>query len=630
MSDKHEFKAEVQKLLDIVIHSLYSDREIFLRELLSNAADALDKARFLSLTRPELRGADGEPGIRLELDAEAGALVIEDDGVGMTRDEVVENLGTIAHSGSQAFVKHLESAEDADIPDLIGQFGVGFYSAYMVAERVVVETLSAEPDAEPVRWESSGDGTYTVTAGSRTARGTRVTLSLRADADEFADDARVRSIVRKHSNYLTWPITLGEQQLNEGTALWARSPSEVSDAEANSFYKTIATDWQDPALRVHVRVDSPLQYSAMLFVPADRPFDLYYPDTDVGVRLYARRVMIMEQAKDVFPRWLRFLRGVIDSEDLQLNLSRELVQKTPVVRKIRNGLVKRLLKDLRSLSRREAEEGAEGPTPAEQYEAIWRNFGMLLKEGYYHDKDAFGELLLPLFRFNALSHDDDRGLMSLAEYKDAMPEGQDTVWFLTATSREEALSSPHLEAFRQRGWDVLLLAEPVDEWLVEVLEEFDGVPLKSVSRGELDLDESEEEAAAKADLTGLTPWLESVYAGAVANVRPSTRLTDSACVLVDSEDGITGNMERILRSAHQDVPAAQRTLEVNPRHPLIKSMAALHESGNTEELEPLAHLLLDNAVLLDGNVTEPAAIGRRLQALLERAAARAIGTPSEE
>jgi len=624
---EHGFKAEVQQLLDIMIHSLYSDREIFLRELLSNAADALDKARFEGLVRDDLvPAASSEPGVRIEVDPDARTVVVEDDGIGMTEDEVVGNLGTIAHSGSQDFLDRLKDAGPGEVPQLIGQFGVGFYSSFMVAEEVVVETRSALPGSAGVRWTSSGQGTFTVEPVEREFRGTRVALRLREDCAEFADELRAKSIVRRHSNFLTWPIHVGDEQANSGKALWAEPPSSITDDEANAFYKSVAVDWRDPALRIHVSVDSPIQYSALLFIPEERPFDLFTPRADTGPRLYARRVLIMEHAKDLLPGWLRFVQGVVDSEDISLNVSREMVQKTPVVRKIRDAVTKRILKELARLAAAEgepAEDGEETRAAGERYADIWRNFGILLKEGLYHSKHEYGELLTPLLRFNALSHEDEEGLLSLDEYVAAMPEGQDTVWYLTATSREEALASPALEAFRQREWDVLLLTEPVDEWLVQVLEEFDGKPVKSIARGELELDEADDEGE-RADLSGLTPFLEEAYAGAVARVRASSRLTDSACVLVDDEQGISGNLERILRAANQDVPAASRILELNPRHPLIRNMARLHDDGAKERLEPLARLLLDNAVLLDGNVKEPAAIGRRLQELLVEASSHAL------
>ena len=615
---EHGFRAEVQQLLDLMIHSVYSDREVFLRELVSNAADALDKARFLSLTRSDLTPAQGETaGIRVSVDTEAKTITLDDDGLGMTEEEVIDHLGTIAKSGTKAFMQSM--AEGAEGPELIGQFGLGFYSAFMVADEVLVETKSLQPDAPAVRWRSHGKGSFTVEEGTRTHRGTAITLFLRDDATDFADDAKLQAIIRKHSNFLAWPIFAGEEQVNSGKALWAEPPSQVTDEEANAFYKSVAVDWQDPARRIHVKVDSPLQYAAMLFVPDNRPYDLFQPDGNKGPRLYARRVLIEDHAKELLPDWLRFLRGVVDSEDIQLNVSREMVQKTPIVRKIREALVKRVLKDLGKWAKEEPSE--ESPS----YTDFWKNFGVLLKEGYYHERHAWGEKLLPLLRFNALSHGDGEGQMSLEAYKAAMPEGQDTIWFLTAESREGALASPHLEAFKKKGWDVLLLTDAVDEWLMSVLTEFDDTLLKSVSRGELDLEEDEASAEDKIDLEAFTPWVKSLLADHVVDVRESTRLTDSACVLVDADDGISANMERILAQAQPGSGMkAKRVLEVNPRHPLIRNLAGLHEGGHTEAAEQMTRLLYDDACLLEGTVVEPAAMGRRLQQLLLRASESAL------
>ncbi len=622
---EHGFRAEVQQLLDLMIHSVYSDREVFLRELVSNAADALDKARFVGLTRPELAPIRGEePGIRLTVDAEAKTVTIDDDGIGMTEEEVVEHLGTIARSGTRAFMESLKEGEGA--PQLIGRFGLGFYSAFMVASEVLVETRSVEPDAPAVRWRSEGKGSFTVEEGSRDHRGTSITLYLRDDALDFADLDKLRQVVKKHSNFLAWPIVVGEEQANSGKALWVEPPSQVTDEEANAFYKTIALDWQDPARRLHVQLDSPLHLAAMLFVPASRPFDLFTPDGTKGPRLYARRVLIEEHAQDLLPEWLRFVRGVVDSEDIQLNVSREMIQKTPVVRKIRELLVKRILKDLGKWAKKSAsaeDEEASGPS----YEAFWRDFGVLLKEGYYHERHAWGAQLLPLLRFNALSHDDEDGLLSLAQYKEAMPQGQDTIWFLSADSRRSALASPHLEAFTKKGYDVLLLTDPVDEWLVSVLSEFDDIPVKSVARGEIDLGEDAEDSdEEKVDITSFTPWVKDLLKEHVVDVRASTRLTDSACVLVDAEDGISANMERIL-AQHQPGAGmkASRVLEVNPGHPLIKNLMGLHDTGKTELAEQMTRMLLDDALLLEGTVQEPAAMGRRLQDLLLQASSSALG-----
>ena len=614
-AQEHGFKAEVQQLLDLMIHSVYSEREVFVRELVSNAADALDKARFLGLTRTDLIApAAGEPGIRITLDPEARRLVIEDDGVGMTREEVIENLGTIARSGSKEFLERLRAAGQ-DAPKLIGQFGVGFYSCFMAAEEVEVITRSALPEGTAVRWHSLGAGKFSVEDAERDVRGTRITISLREDASEFAEEGTIKAIIRRHSNYLPWPVSVDGAQANEARALWAEPPSKVTDEEANSFYKNIAMDWRDPAFKIHISVDSPIQYHALLFIPKERPYDLFDPRVERGPRLYARRVMITEHATDLLPDWLRFVRGVVDSEDIPLNVSREMIQKTPVVRKIRENLTKRVLKDLGKLAEDHGKEGSTTDWPA-----IWREFGFLLKEGHYASPEH-RELLLPLLRFNALSHEDERGILSLADYKAAMKEGQDTIWFLTAESRSAALASPHLEAFKARGWDVLLLVDPVDEWLVSGLDKFDDVPLKSITRGELDLGEKNEE---KADLTQVGTWMEGLFGDAVKSVRASSRLTDSACVLVDDDSGISANMERILRSAQQKGPPAKRILELNPSHPLIVNLARMKDKGLDAEAEPVARLLLDDAMLREGSLKDPAAVARRLQDLLEFVTTKAL------
>jgi molecular chaperone HtpG len=621
------FKAEVQQLLQLMIRSVYSDREVFLRELISNAADALDKVRFLELTEKDLVEAAGESGIRIHLDEEGKLLTIEDDGIGMSEEEVVQNLGTIAHSGSRAFLEQLEkNSEESDIPSLIGQFGVGFYSAFMVAEDVVVETRSARADSVPVRWTSKGEGSYTVEEGSRETRGTSIQIHLREDSLDFAKDYMIKGIVTKHSNFLPWPIWIGEEQANNGTALWTKRPSEVTDEEANSFYRSVATDFQDPAIRVHVSVDSPIQYNALLFIPQERPYDLFQPEAERGPRLYAKRVLIEEHARGLMPDWLRFVRGVVDSEDIPLNVSREMVQKTPVIRKIRDALTRRVLKRLAEFAKADVpetsdeEEAVAPPT----YDKFWTNFGVCLKEAYYHEQQNWGEKLLPLFRFNALSHDDATGLLSLESYKENMAEGQDTIWFLAGESRENCLNSPHLEAIRNRGWDVLFMTDSVDEWLMSALTEYEGIEIKSVSRGEIELEE-EESSEDKADLTGIIPWMGELLNEQVAQVRASSRLTDSACVLVDDEAGMSANLERILRAANQDVVGGRkRILELNPKHPIIRNIATLHADGKTDAAQPLVELLYDDALLLEGTVLEPAAMGRRLQALLERASAAAL------
>lgn len=618
-AQQHGFKAEVQQLLDLMIHSVYSNRDVFLRELLSNAADALDKVNFLQLTESGLSPAAHDTlGIRLEIDEEAGTLTLTDDGIGMTAEEAIEHLGTIAHSGTKAFFEKMKESGGEQLPELIGQFGVGFYSSFMVADEVIVETRSARAEAAGVRWVSQGAGSYTVEDIDLTHRGTKIILKLREDAMEYASADKLRTIVREHSNFLSWPILLGDDQLNSGKAVWLKRPSEVTDEEANEFYRSLAFDFDDPLLRVHFQVDTPLQYAAMLFIPKHRPHDLFLPNAERALRLYARRVLISDNAKELLPDWLRFVRGAVDSEDISLNVSREMVQQTPVVRKIKDALVKRVLRELGKLAKKTPEEGEDNP-----YHQFWSAFGVLLKEGYYHDRSSYGDRLLPLLRFNALSHEDGSGLMSLAEYKAAMPEGQDTIWYLTAESREAALTSPHLEILKKKGWDALILTDTVDEWLMSALTEFEEVGLKSVARGELSLDE-EDDGSEKADLDALGPWMTSLFDGEVASVRASTRLTDSPAVLVDDEHGVSSNMERILREAHQENMNATRHLELNVKHPLVKNLVTLHERGQEDTAAPLARLLLDDALLMEGTVKDAAAMGKRLQALLERAAAQAV------
>lgn len=616
-AEQHGFKAEVEQLLQLMIHAVYSNRDVFLRELVSNAADALDKARFLALTTPDLRApAHDTPGVRITADADARTLVIEDDGIGMSRAEAIDNLGTIAHSGTKAFLAAAKEGAASDLPQLIGQFGVGFYAVFMVAEQVVVETVPARPGEGGARWSSTGAGTYEVEDFDGEHRGTRITITLREDAAEYLEESTVRRVVREHSNFVPWPVLWGDSRLNSGKALWAQSPSEVTDDEANDFYRSLSFDFEPPLLRLHFQVDTPMQYAAMLFVPRTRPYDMFNPGADRGPRLYARKVLIEEHAKDLLPEWLRFVRGVVDSEDIPLNVSREMVQKTPVVRGIRDALVKRLLKELGRLAGAEVAEGEE-----DRYALFWRAFGLLIKEGYWHDKDRYGDRLLPLLRFGHTGGD-AADLLSLDAYKAAMPEGQDAIWYLTAPSREAALASPHLEAFRKKGWDVLLLTDPVDEWLVQVLDAVDDTPLKSVSRGALDLDDADD--AGKTDTKGLAPWMATVLGDRIAGVRSSSRLTDSPAVLVDDEDAVSTNMERILRQAQQEVPTQKRWLEINPRHPLVRDLASMHQRGATDRASTLTTLLYDGARLMDGTADDAPEIGRRLAALLADAAAREV------
>ncbi len=635
MADVLPFQAEVKQLLDLVVHSLYSDREIFLRELISNGSDALDRARFLELSRSDLRAAEGEAAVRVWADKDHGTITISDVGIGLTREQAVDHLGTIAKSGTKAFAAALkEKGTPAGDTNLIGQFGVGFYSSFMVAHKVVVDSLSGEPGAEAIRWTSDGGGEFTIEPGTRTTRGTDVVLHVRSDCTEYLDDSRLREIVEKHSDFLSYPVFVGpvgsDERVNQTQALWTRNPREVTDDEYKGFYKHVAKDWQDPLAWVHITTEAPLEFQSVLFFPERRPFDLDHPEVKRGLRLYQRRVLVLDAADQFLPRYLRFVRGLVDAPEVQLNVSRELLQNTPVIGAIKKQLVKRVLRRLKELSR-EDEKG---------WLTFWENFGTTLKEGVAEDSENKDQLI-PLLRFRSTAEaveppapaEDaaDAGKptvpgkwRSLADYKIAMKDGQDTIWYLTGLDLGRMRANPQLERFKKKGWEVLLLSDPVDEWVAMNLNEFEGVPIKSVARGEFD-DKNDDPIAeeARKQAEPFIGWLKDELSGQVGGVRASNRLTDSPAVLVDSEFGVTSNMERILRSARQDVPKAQRTLELNPEHALVRQLVGLHAAGvdDPEKLasaKPLARLLLDYAQLAEGHVDDAPGFAARLAALMSR------------
>jgi len=602
----HTFDAEVRQLLDLVIHSLYSDREVFLRELISNASDALDRARIVGLEQ-DLRAAADEPTITIHIDPVESTITVEDNGIGLTAEQAIEQLGTIARSGTKAFAKALE---ESDAPDLIGQFGVGFYAALMVADLVTVDSLSAVPDTEAVRWTCDGSTEYTVSESERAHRGTTVTLKLKENAFEFLDEERLKAVIKHHSDYVRHPIRLNGEQVNEPTALWARKPSEVSDDEYKEFYRQVTGDWGEPATWKHIHADAPSQYKAVLFIPALLPHDLNYPDSKRPLRLYAHRVLIEAEARALLPEYLRFVRGVVDSEDLKLNVSREMVQQTAVVKQLGDALVSQVLRHLKKLGKSEPEEYAE----------IWKSYGSTLKEGIHGDVKR-RDKLVELARFDSTRFDAP-GQVSLKEYTEAMPEGQDEIWYLTGPDRATVSRSPLLEGFRKKGWEVLLLTDPVDEWVVSSLPDYDGKTLLSAARGELDLeDEAEPETAIDSNMVD---WIEALLKGQVKSVRLSNRLTDSASVLVDDTGDIGSNMARILQQMNKDLPTAMRILEINPQHSMVRTLERLFGTGRTAEAEPLAHLLLDQARLVEGRIEDPVALVQRLE-ILSSLAAQALG-----
>ena len=615
-AEKLSFQAEVGRLLDIVAHSLYSDRRVFLRELISNASDACDRLRYESLTRPELAPPDSKFRIELALDKTARTLTITDNGIGMSRPELIENLGTIARSGTAAFMKSLTGDKQKDLP-LIGQFGVGFYSAFMVADKVTVDTRRAG-DAAAWRWVSDGRGEFTIEAIERPAPGTSVILHMRDDADEFLDPENIRRIVRQYSDHIALPILLGGERgetLNRASALWMRPKSEIDADQYKEFYHHVGHGFDEPWLTLHWRAEGKIEYAGLLFVPSSRPLDLYHPERKHGVKLYVKRVFITDGQKDLLPGYLRFLRGVIDSEDLPLNISREMLQNNPVLTLIRNGVVSRVLGELEKKAK-------ESP---DEYATFWDNFGPVLKEGLYEDP-ANHEKLWALARFQT-TH--GPGLHGIADYVGRMKPGQDAIYYIAGEDAAALSGSPQLEGFKKRGIEVLLLADPVDEFWAAQVGAYDKKPFKSVTRGAADLsklgtiDEKPPEAKNAADVAPLLAMFRLALSDAVKDVRVSQRLTDSAVCLVADDSDLDIHLERLLRAHKQINAASKRILEINADHPMIQKLAAaVGKDGATETINEAAFLLLDQARLLEGEpLPDVAAFARRMTAMLSRGVA---------
>ena len=616
------FQAEVKQLLRLMIHSLYSNREIFLRELVSNASDACDRLRFEAIARPELMQAGEELSIRADYDKAARTITISDNGIGMSRADLIEHLGTIARSGTREFFDHLTGDQQKDA-QLIGQFGVGFYSAFIVADRVEVVTRRAGlPEQEAVRWESDGAGTFSIEPHSRPDRGTDVILHLKADQDELLSSWKLRSILVKYSDHIATPIRMPKESwdkdsnefrrsgeletVNQASALWARPKSDITEQQYRDFYKHLSHDFGDALTWTHNRVEGRSEYIQLLYVPEQAPFDLWDRRHQHGLKLYVRRVFIMDDAEQLLPAYLRFVRGVVDSNDLPLNVSREILQESRDVRAIREGCTKRVLSLLEDVAQNRADD----------YAKFWAQFGQVLKEGVGEDP-ANRERIVRLLRFRTRTSDAVPGT-SLADYVSRMTSAQSSIFYLTADSLEAARSSPHLEIFGKKGVDVLLLTDRVDEWMVGFLTEFDGKPLVSVAKGDLDLEgladasEKQEQQKVADDLKDVLDRVREALGPKVAQVRLSARLTDSpACVVVD-KDQMSAHLQRLLKAAGQDAPAAAPILELNGQHPLVLH---LREAG--ERLSDWAHLLLDQAILVDGGqLADAAAYVRRVNELL--------------
>jgi molecular chaperone HtpG len=613
--ETRSFQAEVSRLLEIVAHSLYSEKEIFLRELISNASDACDRLRYAALTEPALAEGDTDYRVVLTPDKPARTLTIADNGIGMNRDELIENLGTIARSGTAAFMSQLSGDSRKDM-SLIGQFGVGFYSAFMVAEKVEVLARKAG-DSEGWRWISDGKGEFTIEAWPEAARGAAIIVHVREGEDEYLDSARLRRIVHTYSDHIGLPILLKdggkEETINTASALWTRSRSEITPEQYKEFYHHVGHSFDDPWLILHNKAEGVLEYTNLLFVPSTKPFDLFDPDRKSRVKLYVRRVFITDEGTELLPAYLRFLRGVVDSEDLPLNISREMLQSNPMVARIRQQLTRRVLTEL----------GKKATETPGEYATFWDNFGAVLKEGLYEDREQ-RDTLLELARFHSTARD---GFVSLDEYVEKMRPGQDAIYTITGDNLEVIKRSPQLEGFRARGVEVLLLTDPIDEFWMPAIGTHKEKPFKSATRGGLDLEkiaaseeQPREQPAPPAKLASLIAIFKLALGDAVKDVRSSNRLTDSAVCLVADEGDMDMHFERLLKQHRQLDTEAKRILELNPRHKLIERLAAsVGDSGASDQIGEFAWLLLDQARIVEGELLpDPPAFARRLAVLLER------------
>ncbi|CAB1211410.1 Chaperone protein HtpG [Serratia liquefaciens] len=611
------FQSEVKQLLHLMIHSLYSNKEIFLRELISNASDAADKLRFRALSTPELYEGDGELRVRLSFDKEQRTLTIADNGIGMSREEVIENLGTIAKSGTKAFLESIGSDQAKD-SQLIGQFGVGFYSAFIVADKVTVRTRAAgAPADQGVFWESVGEGDYTIADISKEDRGTEITLHLREGEDEYLDAWRLRSVIGKYSDHIALPVeieskneedgTVTWEKINKAQALWTRSKADVTDEEYKEFYKHIAHDFTDPLTWSHNRVEGKQEYTSLLYIPAQAPWDMWNRDHKHGLKLYVQRVFIMDDAEQFMPNYLRFVRGLIDSNDLPLNVSREILQDSRVTQNLRGALTKRVLQMLEKL----AKDDAEG------YQKFWQQFGLVLKEGPAEDggnKEAIAKLL----RFASTHNDSSAQTVSLEEYVGRMAEGQEKIYYITADSYAAAKSSPHLELFRKKGIEVLLLSDRIDEWMMSYLTEFDGKPFQSVSKADDALDkladETEEQKAAEKQLEPFVDRVKTLLGDRVKDVRLTHRLTDTPAIVITDADEMSTQMAKLFAAAGQEAPAVKYIFELNPEHALVKRAS---DVGDNEQFAEWIDLLLDQALLAErGTLEDPNQFIRRMNKLL--------------
>ncbi len=623
----HAFKTEVQQVLNLIVNSLYSNKDIFLRELISNASDAIDKLRFKSQTDAQILGDDTEFKIKIRPDGIARTLEVSDNGIGMTYEEVLENIGTIAKSGTAAFLEALQQAQDGLAPELIGQFGVGFYSAFMVADKVTLVTRAAGAQ-KGVKWESSGDGTFTIEETEKDGRGTTVILHLKkqqSDEPDYTDQWVIRRIVKQYSDFVAYPIVMDvekeeplpddqiikdkdgkpigettrrvirEETLNSMKAIWSKSKDEVSEQEYNEFYKHLAHDWNPPLAHLHLKFEGTTEYDALLYIPSKAPFDLFQPDRKHGIQLYCRRVFIMDDCKELMPEYLRFIKGVVDAPDLNLNVSREILQQDRLVINIRKNLVKKVLDHLAGME-------------PEKYQAFWQEFGAVLKEGIYTDSMR-KEKLAALARFKSTKSGDK--WISLDDYLKNMPADQKAIYYITGDDLTSLLNSPLLERLKAKDYEVLLMTDPVDEWVVQALTEYDGKPLKSAEKGDLEFDQEEKEATEQ--YKALFAYIKGQLADKVKDVKPSVRLKDSVACLAGDEHDMSAYMEKILKASGQTAPAVKRVLELNVHHPALARINELYEKDrNDEKLKQYTQLLYDMALIAEGGKIDNPSLFSRL------------------
>jgi len=619
------FQTEAKQLLHLMIHSLYSNKEIFLRELISNASDAIDKVRFQSLSNPDLVGEDANYNIRVDLDKDASTVTITDNGIGMSRDDAIAHLGTIAKSGTSQFFDSLTGDQQKDA-QLIGQFGVGFYSSFIVADNVVVESRSAAQAPEDgVRWSSAGEGDFEVETITREDRGTSIILHIKPEEEEFLDSWRVRSVIKKYADHISVPVIMkgeamppaeGEEAqepedetVNTAKALWTRSRSDVSDDEYHEFYKHVSHDYQEPLVWSHNKVEGKLDYTSLVYIPSKAPFDMWQREAPRGLKLYVQRVFIMDEAEQFLPLYLRFVKGIVDSNDLSLNVSREILQKDPAIDSMRSALTKRVLDSLEKLAKNDSEK----------YQSFWAEFGQVMKEGPAEDQNN-KEKVANLLRFATTQGDSEVQDQSLHDYIARMKEGQDKIYYVAADNYSTAKNSPHLEVFKQKDIEVLLLSDRIDEWLMSHLMEHEGKQLQDVTKGSLDLgdlegeEEKQEQEKIEEDFKELVERIKDVVGEKVEEVRITHRLTDSPACLVVNDDEMGMQMRRILESAGQEVPATKRIFELNPKHPLVEKLKAEQDS---ERFSDLTLVLFDQSMLAEGGqLDEPSSYVQRLNNLL--------------